>query len=92
MKLSADFICRKVCGETLLMPVGEKTKEYNGIFTLSETGAFLLDAILAGADADDAAARLAAHFEIGRDVADRDTREFLDQLFDFGILLEDTTA
>ena len=44
MRLSEDFICRHICGETLLMPVGEKTKEFNGIFTLSETGAFLIDA------------------------------------------------
>ena len=90
MRLSEDFICRHICGETLLMPVGEKTKEFNGIFTLSETGAFLIDAVMNGADEQTAAKDLAAEFEIGEDAALQDTREFLDQLRGYGILLEET--
>lgn len=89
MKLSEDFICRHICGETLLMPVGEKTKEFNGIFTLSETGAFLIDAVMNGADEQTAAKGLAAEFEIGEDTALQDTREFLRQLLGYGILLEE---
>ena len=89
MRLSEDFICRQVCGETLLMPVGEKTKQFNGIFTLSETGAFLMNEIAKGADADAAAAGLAAQFEIGADVAAQDTHEFLEQLLSYGILVDD---
>ena len=89
MKLSEDFICRHICGETLLMPVGEKTKEFNGIFTLSETGAFLIDAVMNGADENAAAQQLAAEFEIGEETAVKDTREFLDQLLGYGILLRE---
>ncbi|MBQ6120040.1 MAG: PqqD family protein [Clostridia bacterium] len=88
LRLSEDFICRKICGETLVMPVGEKTKEYNGIFTLTETGAFLLDAIAEGADEETAAARLAESFEISVADARQDTAEFLAQLRGYGILLE----
>ena len=91
MKLSDDFICRHVCGETLLMPVGEKTKDFNGIFTLSETGAFLLNAVLNGADARTAAEALAKEFEIGGDTALQDTNEFLDELLGYGILLDGKT-
>ena len=89
MKLSEDFICRHICGETLLMPVGEKTKEFNGIFTLSETGAFLIDAVMNGADENAAAQQLASEFEIGEETAVKDTREFLDQLLGYGILLRE---
>lgn len=89
MRLSEDFICRHICGETLLMPVGEKTKEFNGIFTLSETGAFLIDAVMNGADEQAAAKGLASEFEIGEETALQDTREFLDQLIGYGILLRE---
>ena len=88
MKLSKDFICRTVCGETLLMPVGEKTRDYNGIFTLTETGAFLLKAVLDGDDADAAAEKLAEEFGIDAALAKQDTKEFLDKLTAFGILTE----
>ena len=90
MKLSEDFICRHICGETLLMPVGEKTKQFNGIFTLSETGAFLIDAVMNGADERSAAQGLAAEFEISEEIALQDTREFLEQLLGYGILQRET--
>ena len=88
LKLSENFICRQVCGETLVMPVGEKTKEFNGIFTLTETGAFLLNAVAEGADEETAAEKMAAEFEIDIDTARQDTREFLDMLCSYGILQE----
>ncbi|MBQ6421454.1 MAG: PqqD family protein [Clostridia bacterium] len=92
MKLSEDFICRKVCGETLLMPIGEKTKEFNGIFTLSETGALLIDAIVKGENADGAAALLAEQFAVDIEIARQDTLAFFEQLQQYGILLDDDAA
>ena len=86
-KLSEDFIRRQVCGETLLMPVGEKTKDYNGIFTLSETGAFLLNAALNGADLPAAAAAMATEFEIDAETAKADAEAFFAELIQMGILL-----
>ena len=88
MKLSDDFLCRVVCGETLLIPVGEKTKDYNGIFTFTGTGAFLLNALHEGMSEDAAAKALADEFETDIDTAKADTREFFNQLAQFGILIE----
>ena len=87
MRLSEDFIFRQVCGETLLLPVGEKSKEYNGIFTLSETAAFLLSAIANGADEQTAASALAAEFAISEETARKDTHEYLTELLRYGVLL-----
>ena len=89
MKLSDGFLLRQVCGETLLMPVGEKTKEFNGIFTLPETGAFLLAALMKGADTEAAAESLAKEYEIDPQTALQDTREFVEQLLSYGILIEE---
>ena len=89
LRLSEDFICRRVCGETLLMPVGEKTKEFNGIFTLSETGAFLMDEIANGADVDGAVSDLAAEFEISDETAAQDAHAFFEQLLNYGILIKE---
>lgn len=70
------------------MPVGEKTKTYNGIFTLSDTGAVIVNSIVAGGDENKAASELAKEFEIGMDLALRDTHEFIEQLVQYGILVE----
>lgn len=70
------------------MPVGEKTKIYNGIFTLSETGAFIINAIINGADEQRTAAELAAEFEISENTALQDTHEFIEELMKYGILVQ----
>lgn len=88
MKLSENFIYRRICGEALLMPVGEKTREYNGIFTLSETGAFLLDRITKGDDPHAACKALAEEFDISEETAAEDANEFFEQLTGIGILVD----
>nr|MCR5783389.1 PqqD family protein [Clostridia bacterium] len=84
-----DFICRRICGETLLMPVGEKTREFNGIFTLTETGAFLMDEIERGSDEEQAALNLAEEFETDIETARQDADEFFEQLRAYGIITDE---
>ncbi|MBQ6019000.1 MAG: PqqD family protein [Clostridia bacterium] len=85
-EISKDFICRTVCGETMLMPVGEKTKEFNGIFTLTETGAIVIDEIKKGGNELSAAKRIAEEFEIDPETAKNDTLAFIGQLLKYGII------
>ena len=70
------------------MPVGEKTKVFNGIFTLSETAAFLIQQFENGADAKAASAMLAKQFEIDSETAAQDTDDFIQQLLHYGILTD----
>ena len=88
MKISTDYIVRKICGDTLLMPVGDKNREYDGIFTLTETGAVILDAIENGANVQQAAEKLTQEFEISAETALQDTTDFCEELFRLGILIE----
>ena len=89
MKLSDDFVLRRVMGQTLLVPVGAQSKTYNGVFTMSETGAFLLDAFAAGDDVDTAAGKLAASFDVPPAEAADDARAFARRLLELGVLLSD---
>lgn len=89
MKLSSQFVYRKLCGESFLTPVGETTKKWNGIFSLSETGAFILEALQNGSDEAAIAGELAAAFEISPETAAQDTAEFLQTLSEYGILTDD---
>ena len=88
MKLSDQFVYRYICGEAFLTPVGETTKKWNGIFTLSETGAFILEALQKGLDEAAIADELAAAFEISPETAAQDTADFLRTLSDYGILTD----
>ena len=88
MKLSEEFIYKEVCGEALLIPIGEKTKDYNGIFSFSSTGAFILGSIVKGSTPEQAAEKMAAEFEVSKEEALSDTKEFVNELVNYGILIE----
>ena len=41
MKIKKGFVLREVGGETVVVPVGEMSKQFHGMINLNETGAFL---------------------------------------------------
>ena len=70
MKIKKDLIKRQIAGDTFLVPVGKTIYNNNGLFFLTEVGAFLWDrlpqaegeeelltAVLAEYDVDEATAR-----------------------------------
>ena len=88
MKISDQFVLRNICGDTLLVPLGEKSREYNGIFTVSETGAFILSRLLDDKDERETARLLAEEFEIDFDSAYEDTTAFIANMKEYGILID----
>lgn len=70
MKIKKELINREIAGERFLVPVGKTVYDSNGLFILTEVGAFvwdllpsvdseaqILEAVLAEYDVDDATAR-----------------------------------
>lgn len=88
MKLSDQFILRNICGDSLLVPLGDKSREYNGIFTLSETGAFILTRILDDKDESETASLLSQEFDIDYQSAYDDTVSFISSLKEYGVLTD----
>ena len=86
MEIKKQVILRSVAGEHMLIPVGETVFQYNGIFMLTETGKFLWEHIVKGAEADELKALLAAEYEIDSETAENDVEEFLEMLKAFEII------
>ena len=45
MKINKDFMIRDIAGETILVPTGEISHNFNGMITLNEVAAFILQNI-----------------------------------------------
>ena len=86
MEIKKQVILRSVAGEHMLIPVGETVFEYNGIFMLTESGKFLWEHIVNGAEKEDLTGLLAADYELEKSVASADVEEFLEMLRAFGII------
>lgn len=41
MKLKEDLMLRDICGDKIIVPMGERLMEFNGMMKLNDTGAFI---------------------------------------------------
>lgn len=73
----SGFVKREVAGETLLIPVGSTTQEFNGMILLNETGAFLWEALQKPKTEDELLRAVLDEFEIDSETALSDTRQFI---------------
>lgn len=86
MKVNYELVKRTIAGETFLVPVGEGARKFNGMFALNELGAFLWERIPAAEGPEALAEQVLAEYEVSREEAEADTRAFLQQLREMGIL------
>lgn len=86
MIIKKELIKRDIAGEVFLVPVGKSTYDSNGLFILTELGAFIWD-LLPNAESEDViVSAVLAEYEVDEATARADIREFLKKLEDLGIL------
>ena len=74
---SDQFVVRTVAGETLLIPVGAATRNFNGMILLNETGAFLWETLHSPRSESELVQTLLETFETDPETALSDIRDFL---------------
>ncbi|MGE5417239.1 MAG: PqqD family protein [Acidobacteriota bacterium] len=77
MKIKDGFILREVAGQWLVVPLGERVVEFNGMITLSESGALIWKALETESSVDDLVAKVLSEYDIDEATARADVDEFL---------------
>ena len=88
MKIKDGFILRVVAGTNLVVAVGERSKEYNRMIKLNDTGKFLWELLKEETSFEALASAMIEKYEIDEALASRDLAAFLDSLRAFGALEE----
>ena len=88
MKTNKLYICREIAGEALLVPVGEETKKFNGMISLTGISSFIWSQIDSSKDIDELVARVLEEYEIDEDTARKDIMEFLKECQDRSLVSE----
>ncbi len=88
MKLSSDFVLRRVVDSAVLVPFGKKMIKFNGMLTLNKVGAFIAEKLQEETTAEAIVEAVVERFEIDNDTAARDVETFLTQLRENGALSE----
>ena len=88
MKSNYEFVKREIAGEAFLVPVGEASSVFEGIFTLNELGAFIFDHLEECASPEDMARAVVSVYDADFDTALQDVNEFFASMRESGITVE----
>ncbi len=80
MKIKSGYILRNVAGSYIVVAVGDRVKEFNGIINLNETSAFLWKLLEKGATEEELVTALLDEFDVAEEVAKSDVKTFIENL------------
>lgn len=89
MKIKKGFAKREIAGSTVVVPVGDMSKEFNGMITLNDSASFFWD-IFAKKDMsiDDAVKEVTDKYEVSAQKAKEDIEKFVNMLKENNLLDE----
>lgn len=77
---------REIAGESFLVPLGKTVYDANGLFVLTELGAFIWDLLPEAENEEEILKRILEEYEVDAHTAKKDLEEFLDKLRTMGII------
>jgi len=77
---------REIAGTWIVVPLGQRVVDFNGLITLSETGAFLWKRLEQGAGEDELTTALLEEYDVDMETASADVAEFLGSLETSGVV------
>ena len=86
MELKKKMIKRTIGGETFLVPLGKAVYDANGLYFLTEVGAFIWDLLPQVEEENQILAAVLEEYDADAETAQADIREFMEKLKEMGIV------
>lgn len=80
MKLKDGYILRNIADSWIVVPLGERVVEFNGLLSLNETAAFLWKQLENECDKENLCSALMKEYEVDELIAKKDIDDFLQVL------------
>jgi hypothetical protein len=77
MKIKDGFMLREVAGQWVVVPLGQRVVEFNGIMTLSESGALLWNSLAKETTVEELVQVVLSEYNIDEKTARADVEEFI---------------
>ena len=85
MKIKDGFILRKIADTYMVIAVGDAAKDFGGMISLNETGAFLWEKLEGGCDNEKTLVKaLTDEYDVDEVTALRDVKAFMKKMSDAG--------
>lgn len=87
MKIKPGFEIQTVCGQHLILAVGEENVDFSKMIYINETSLFIWNKLNEGVGTVDALVdAVTGEYDVDSDTARKDIEEFLDQMKEHGIV------
>ena len=86
MKIKDGFMLREVAGQWVVVPLAERVVEFNGIMTLSESGALLWKVLEKDVEEEELLQALFSEYSIDEMTAKADVQEYISTLLEKGLI------
>lgn len=86
MKIKSGFVLKEIAGSFIVVSVGERVKEFNGVITLNETGVLLWKKLEAGATEEELVKAILSEYEVDEATAKADVSGFVNKLKEANLL------
>ena len=88
MKIKEGFMLREIAGSWIVVPIGERVVEFNGMMSLSKSGAQLWESLQSGADIEELVQLLKSKYDVDNETARADVQEFISSITERGLFEE----
>ena len=86
MKIKNDFIVKEISGSTVVIPVGNRVADFNGMLNLNETGVFLFNLLKNDTTIEALVQSLVDEYEVTKEKANEDVITFVNKLKEADII------
>lgn len=86
MRLDPSFRVVNVSDEFLVIPTGEKSRSFDGIITINEPTAYILEKMEVTQSIDDLAILLTEKYDVDLDIATKDIVSIIKTLSEYGVI------
>jgi len=83
---ASDLVTRSIAAETIIVPVRAHVVDLESIYSLDQVGSLIWQLIDGRMSVDGIVEAVCASYEVGREQATNDVREFLDSLQAAGLI------
>lgn len=90
MKIKSGFVLKNIAGESIIMPVGDNIKKFDGAIVLNEVSAFVWSKLENGTSRNELVEHILAEFDVDADKAAADLDVLLEKLIGYGVIEEET--
>lgn len=86
MKRRDDFVMRNVGGENMLVPIGSKVMDLNGIVILNDVATYIWEFLSADVTMEELVLAVVSRFDIDKETAKADIQTFINKSSMIGFL------